>query len=71
MSKTLAHLINQFNTLSKEERTQFRDLIVQSGSGPELYGEITDADIDAMGTEAFVRLEEEENAAQARRSVAG
>ncbi len=71
MSRNLAELVNEFNKLSKEERTQFRDLIVHSGDQVELYGDITDDDIEAMGMESFRRLDEEENAAEARRGLAG
>ncbi len=71
MSKSLAELVNGFHQLSEEERTQFRDLIMHSSGDGEMYGEITDEDIDAMGVESFRRLDEEENAANARRSVEG
>ena len=71
MSKNLAELVNEFNSLSKEERTRFRDLIVRSNDQVELYGDISDEDIAAMGREAFRRLDEEENAAEARRNLAG
>ena len=66
MSKTLADLVTEFNKLSKEERTQFRDLIVQADGQAEIYGEITDEDIEAMGQESFRRLDEEKDATQAR-----